>query len=87
MAFTHKGKFPLEQNKKLQAQFTQQLAKRIKQLRKQQGVTQEELSFRAGLGLSYLGHLERGLHNPRSFVCWKIANALNITLSEFLEGF
>lgn len=75
------------QEEKVQQQFTQRLAKHIKKLRKAKGLTQEELSFEAKLGHSYVGHLERGIHNPRAFVLWKIAQALDMDMDEFWQEF
>lgn len=72
---------------KIRAQFTKKLAKRIRGVRKQKKMTQEELAFEAGLNSAYLGHLERGVYSPTLFVVWKIAKALKIELEELLKDF
>ena len=40
------------------------IGKRIREVRNVQGISLEELSFKAGLNAAHLGQIERGLRNP-----------------------
>ena len=62
-----------------------QVGKRIKELRKKLGISQEELSFRSGVHRTYIASLEVGKRNVTVSTLEKITNALEISLSEFFE--
>ena len=70
------------QNRKLRKEFTTQLSERLKELRKDRKLTQQELAEKAGLHLTYIGHLELGKYHPTVFVMWKISKALGVTMNE-----
>lgn len=56
---------------------------RMKQIRKEIGMTLEELSSKTGISVGYLSHLERGTReNPTICVMDKIAYALGKSLLE-----
>jgi len=59
-------------------------AARIKQLRRNKGLSQEELAFRAGINAVYYGQLERGLKCPTIDTVYKIAKGLEISLPDLL---
>ncbi len=61
------------------------LAKRIKDLRKLKGMSQEILAEKANLHPSLIGKMERGEINPTIISLEKIAKAFNITLAELLS--
>lgn len=63
----------------------EKLAKRIKELRKLNNFTQDELAFRAGIGRSTLGNIETAQNDITFSKVNKIACAFNLTLSEFLN--
>ncbi|MBI4727082.1 helix-turn-helix transcriptional regulator [candidate division TA06 bacterium] len=52
---------------------------RIQQLRKQQGITQEELGFRSNLHSTHIGMIERGVKNVTLETIVKLADALGIS--------
>lgn len=60
-------------------------ADNIKLLRRQRGLSQEALAERAGLHRTYIGAVERGERNITLLNANRIAEALNVTLSECLE--
>ena len=62
------------------------LASRIKELRDQKGVSQEELAHRAGLSRTGMGFLETGKRWPRLDTLMKVAQGLNVTVDELLKG-
>ena len=62
------------------------LANRIKELRDQKGISQEELAHRAGLSRTGMGFLETGKRWPRFDTLMKVAQGLNVTVDELLKG-
>lgn len=63
----------------------EKLAKRIKELRKIHKISQDELSYRAGIGRSTLGNIETAQNDITFTKINKIAKAFNLSLSEFLN--
>lgn len=56
---------------------------RMKEIRKERGMTLEELSQKTGISVGYLSHLERGTRdNPTICIMDKIAYALGKSLLE-----
>lgn len=58
----------------------------IRQARKKKGMSQESLALAADLDRSYVGGVERGERNIAVINLKKIADALNVSLSELLKG-
>lgn len=56
----------------------------LRRLRESRGWSQELLAYRADINRSYFGEIERGLATPSLAVLVKIADALEIRLSELL---
>ena len=63
----------------------EKLAKRIKELRKRCGYTQDELSYKAGIGRSTLGNIETAQNDVTFTKVNKIAKAFDLSVSEFLN--
>ena len=61
------------------------LAMRLKQLRKQRGLTQAQLAKKMGLSHGYLARLEIGMHDPPLSTLAKLAKALKVTVAELVE--
>lgn len=66
-------------------QFTLKLAKRIRQVREEKGMSQEELAHEAGLYRTYVGHIEAGRYSPSAYVVYKIAKALKVSLPDLFR--
>ena len=62
------------------------LAKRIKELRLDEGISQEELAHRSGLSRTGMGLLETGKRWPRLDTLMSVAEGLNITVDQLLRG-
>lgn len=62
------------------------VGERIEELRKDRGLTQEELAEKAGLNRSYFWDIENG-RNISIKTLGKLTQVLNITLSEFFKNF
>ena len=61
------------------------LAKRIKALREQRGLTQEALAAKAGVSRGYLARLEIGRHDPTVGTVEKLAKALRVKVTDLLK--
>jgi len=59
---------------------------RIKAIRKEHGLTLEELSLKCGVSKSMLSQIETESVNPTIATVWKIASGLNIEFRALLEG-
>ena len=57
--------------------------KKVRELRKEQGLSQEALAARAGLDRSYMGHIERGEKNITLTKMYQIADALGVSPRDF----
>ena len=55
------------------------IGKHIRALRKQRGLTQEEVAHRAGMHVTYLSGVERGVRNPSLRNIRRIAEALEVS--------
>lgn len=62
------------------------LGRRIKALRRENGLTQTKLALMINVEQSYLSKLELGSRNPSLSMLSKIADAFGITLSELFSG-
>ena len=61
------------------------LGKKIKQMRNQKGLTQEELADRCELTKGYISQLENNLNSPSIATLTDILSALGSNLSEFFK--
>lgn len=61
------------------------LGNRIREYRREQGLSQEELAYRASLSAAHLGQIERGLKCPTIDTVNQLANALDITISDLFQ--
>jgi transcriptional regulator with XRE-family HTH domain len=64
---------------------SKKLGQRIEDLRRKQGITQEELAERAKLHRAYFWDIENG-RNVTINTAQKIAKALKVSLSELFKG-
>lgn len=66
-------------NKKVLISF----GEKVRLLRKERNLSQEELSFRANLHRTYIGMIERAEKNITLINIEKIANALEVSIKDF----
>ena len=57
--------------------------KKVRELRKSQGLSQQKLGSRAGLHYTYIGAVERGERNLSLQSMEKIAKGLKVSIAEF----
>jgi len=62
------------------------LARKLRELRLKQGITQERLAFLAGLHPTYISMLENGRKSPTVDALGRIARALGVTISSILAS-
>lgn len=58
---------------------------KVRELRKERGISQEELSFKAELHRTYIGMIERAEKNITLINIEKIAKALNVKIADLLK--
>lgn len=61
------------------------LGEKIRETRKERGLTQEELAFKANLHRTYIGMIERAEKNLTITNLYKIAKALEVSTSYLLD--
>jgi DNA-binding XRE family transcriptional regulator len=59
---------------------------RIRQKRKERGMTQEKLAFEAELSTHYLSQVEAGTRNPTLEVLYRLSIALHVDLADLLKS-
>ena len=57
----------------------------LQQIRKERGLSQEELGFESGYHRTYISQLERGKKSPSLQTIFKLAKALKVEPSEIVE--
>ena len=58
---------------------------RVKRIRTELGLSQEELAYRCGMHASHIGFLERGQRNPTLDTLERVSLGLDISLVELLD--
>ncbi len=61
------------------------LGKKIQRRRKEVGLTQEDLGYKAGISRAYMGYIEQGRYAPSLEVLEKIARVLRSPISDFFK--
>lgn len=64
---------------------TEEIGKRIKEIRSEKGISQEKLALKAELDRTYVAGVENGKRNPSIKSLEKIINALDINFGCFLK--
>lgn len=75
----------LEEREVVNMERSNQFGIRLKALRIQRNLSQEELAFQCNMQASHIGQLERGQKNPTLETLQKISNGLDIPLTELLD--
>jgi transcriptional regulator with XRE-family HTH domain len=68
-----------------ESEILQKFGERVRQLRKQKDISQEELAHRADLHRTYIGMIERTEKNITLLNIEKIANALEVKIPELFK--
>jgi len=70
----------------LMSELSKDIGNRIRNIRKEQGLSQEELAHRANIHPSHMGQLERGEKSPTIDSLEKIVQALNINFEALFNN-
>lgn len=62
--------------------FLKGLGRQVRILRQEKNLTQAELGEQAGMGLKYVGEVERGRTNPTVRLVWRLSRALAVEVFE-----
>lgn len=71
---------------KIDSAILKQFGERVREMRKEKGISQEELADKAGLHRTYIGMIERAEKNITLINIEKIAKALEITIDKLFYG-
>lgn len=71
---------------KKRADILERFGARVRELRKEQGYSQENFAYACGLDRTYMGGIERGERNLALRNINLIAETLGISLAELMEG-
>jgi transcriptional regulator with XRE-family HTH domain len=63
----------------------ERFTRKLRHLREDAGISQEELAARAGLDRSYISLVERGRRSPTVNTLAKIAAVLSVEIKEFFQ--
>ncbi len=69
-----------------QADILERFGERVRELRKEQGYSQEAFAYACELDRTYVGGIERGERNLALRNIEKIAETLRITIAELFDG-
>ena len=61
------------------------LGKKIRKIRKEKGISQEELADKAKIHRTYMGKIERGESNPPIYTIFKVSKALSVHVYELFK--
>lgn len=61
------------------------VGRNLTRLRREQGLTQEELEARSGFSQQYLSGIERGKRNPTVITIYELAQALGVSHLELMR--
>jgi transcriptional regulator with XRE-family HTH domain len=64
----------------------QQVGSNVRRIRRELGISQEELAFRSELHRTYISGVERGIRNPTIIVLGRIADALDVAPGDLLSA-
>ena len=64
----------------------QQVGRNLKRIRKEKGMSQEELAFESGLHRTYISGIERGARNPTVLKLAELAKTLRVSVDQLVRG-
>lgn len=67
------------------ASITERFGKKVRELRKRKGISQEELSFLSHIDLTSVSEIETGARNPTLRTIHKIGLALKVPIKDFFD--
>ncbi len=65
--------------------FAKDFGENVRKVRKQEGISQEELANKAEVERSYMGGIERGEKNPTLKKLYQISKALRVSIKKLFD--
>lgn len=69
-----------------EAKYLKAFGKRVAEVRRSRGLTQEQLAEKANITALSLGYIEQGRRWPRIATLQKLAKCLGVPVGEFFKG-
>jgi XRE family transcriptional regulator, regulator of sulfur utilization len=66
--------------------FALRLGQRIREIRQQQGLTQEQLADKASYHPTYIGNIENATNLPSTHTVWRLAKAMDMDVGDLMRG-
>lgn len=76
-----------EERRKEKKEFALKIGKHLRKIREPLGISQEQLSNRAGYYHTYVNKIEARKYSPSLHTIWRLAHTLDMTLEDFFKGF
>lgn len=61
------------------------LAKNVRKLRKNIGLSQEELAFECNIDRTYISKVERGIANPSLLILFRLSVVLGVEIKDLIK--
>ncbi len=71
---------------KAEKAFLEKVAKRLAQLRREQGMTQEQLADKSGLDRVAIANIETGIRRPTVTTVYRLAKGMGVKVEDFFKG-
>ena len=75
----------MQEREKSETIYLKKLGKRIKSIRKEQGVKQVDLAYKCDIEKQSMSRIEAGNTNPSILLLRQISEHLNVSLTELLD--
>ena len=76
-----------DQRRKEKREFAVAIGKHLRKLREANGISQEQLSVKAGYYHTYVNKIEQGKYSPSLHTIWRLSYTLGVSLEDFFKGF
>ncbi len=67
--------------------FGKEIGLYLRKLRESKGISQEDLSLKAGYYHTYVNKIETGNYSPSLHTIWRLSHALGMSLTDFFKNF
>lgn len=75
------------ERRKEKVAFGKEIGSYLRKIRESKGISQEELSLKAGYYRTYVNKIEAGNYSPSLHTIWRLSHALGMPLRDFFKNF
>lgn len=68
-----------------ESEVKRRFGERMRQIRKEKGLSQEKLALEVEMDLTSINEIEKGHRSPKLITIYKIAQALGVSMSELIN--